>query len=157
MSGIRFCTPAIPGDRSTVMPYGPKSSSRRQWARNSRVTHLQISMSEHIGISAQVRCSPERLRGCEYGSIVGNQIGYASAELRFPVPGTYILGIPVRGFLLADTAYAQFSDEKLPPQKLKTYGFGAQYFIPFLGYPAQSVWIRDDGKWKPSFYITLHW
>ena len=102
-------------------------------------------------------CGPERLRGCEYGSIVGNQIGYASAELRFPVPGTYILGIPVRGFLFADTAYAQFSDEKLPPQKLKTYGFGAQYFIPFLGYPAQSVWIRDDGKWKPSFYITLHW
>jgi len=102
-------------------------------------------------------CGPERLRGCEYGSIIGNQVGYASAELRFPVPGTYILGMPVRGFLFADAAIARFSDERFSEQKLNTYGFGAQYIIPFIGLPAQSVWTRDGGKWKPTFYITLNW
>ena len=102
-------------------------------------------------------CGPEMLRGCEYGSIVGNQVGYASAELRFPVPGTSVLFAGVRGFLFTDMAYARFSDESFSVQKLRTYGFGAQYVIPFIGLPAQSVWTRDNGKWKPTFYITLHW
>ncbi|OGN03823.1 MAG: hypothetical protein A2655_01000 [Candidatus Yanofskybacteria bacterium RIFCSPHIGHO2_01_FULL_43_42] len=102
-------------------------------------------------------CGPDRLRGCEYGSIAGNQVGYASGELRFPIPGTYVLGIPVRGFLFADAALARFNDEIFPAQKLKKYGFGAQYIIPIIGLPAQSVWTRDNGKWNPSFYVTLHW
>lgn len=102
-------------------------------------------------------CGPERLRGCEYGSIIGNQIGYGSAELRFPVPGTYLLGVPVRGFLFVDVAYARFSNEEMGEQKLRTFGIGTQYFIPFLGLPAQSIWTRDNGKWKPTFYVTLHW
>ncbi|MBI4158476.1 MAG: PD40 domain-containing protein [Candidatus Yanofskybacteria bacterium] len=134
-------------------------------ARTYRHLGLSSLFAGRVEVMANTRangdfmllCGPERLRGCEYGSIVGNQVGYASAELRFPILGTYILGTSVRGFLFADAAYAKFSDEKLPPQKLKIYGFGAQYVIPFLGLPAQSVWTRDDGKWKPSFYITLHW
>lgn len=102
-------------------------------------------------------CGAERLRGCEYGSIIGNQIGYVSAELRFPIPGTYLLYQGVRGLFFADAAYAKFSDERFSSQKLKTYGFGAQYVIPFVGLPAQSIWRRDNGKWKPSFYITIGW
>lgn len=103
-------------------------------------------------------CGPERLRGCEYGSIIGNQISYVSGELRFPIPGTYVLYQGIRGFIFADGALAKFSDDdRFITQKIKTYGFGAQYVIPFIGLPAQSVWIRDNGKWKPSFYITLHW
>ncbi len=100
---------------------------------------------------------PEYGRGAEYGSLICNQCAYASTELRFPIPGTYVLFTGVRGFLFTDVAYARFSDERFPAQKLKTYGFGAQYVIPFIGLPAQSVWTRDNGKWKPTFYITLHW
>ncbi|MDP3792340.1 MAG: hypothetical protein Q8Q89_01285 [bacterium] len=100
---------------------------------------------------------PDRLRGIKYGSVIGNQVCYGSGELRFPIPGTYILGTPVRAFLFSDAAYARFSDERFPAQKIKSYGFGAQYFIPFIGLPAQSIWIRENGKWNPNFYITLHW
>ena len=102
-------------------------------------------------------CGPDRLRGCAYGSIIGNQVGYVSGELRFPVPGTYILFTGVRGFLFADAAYARFSNEKFPAQKFGTYGFGLQYLLPFFGLPAQTVWTRDNDQWKPSFYITLNW
>ena len=102
-------------------------------------------------------CGPERGRGCEYGSIAGNQIGYASAELRFPIPGTYLLYQGVRGFLFADAALAKFTDENFPAQEIKTYGVGIQYVIPFIGWPAQSIWTRDNGKWRPSFYVTLPW
>ena len=104
-----------------------------------------------------VLCGPEMLRGCEYGSMVGNQVGYVSGELRFPIPGTYVLYQGVRGFLFADAVVARFSDDEFPAQKIKTYGFGTQYVIPFLGWPAQSIWTRDNGKWNPSFYVTLHW
>lgn len=100
---------------------------------------------------------PDRLRGVEYGSIVGNQIGYVSGELRFPVPGTYVLYSGIRGFVFADGAVSKFSNNQLPTQKIKTYGFGAQYVIPLMGWPAQSIWTRENGKWKPSFYVTLHW
>lgn len=102
-------------------------------------------------------CGPDRLRGCEYGSVAGNQVGYLSTELRFPVPGTYILFTGVRGFLFADAAFSRFSNESFPIQKLKAYGFGAQFILPLIGLPAQSVWTRDNGKWKPTFYINLHW
>ncbi|MBI4160720.1 MAG: PD40 domain-containing protein [Candidatus Yanofskybacteria bacterium] len=103
-------------------------------------------------------CGPERLRGCEYGSIIGNQVGYVSAELRFPIPGTYLLYQGVRGFLFADAAYAKFNGERFPVQKLRTYGFGLNYVIPFVGLPGQTVWTRNtNGKWDPTFYITLQW
>lgn len=102
-------------------------------------------------------CGPEYGRGCEYGSMVGNQIGYISGELRFPIPGTYLLGMPVRGFLFGDAATAKFNDDEFPAQKLKIYGIGVQYIIPFLSWPAQSIWTRDNGEWRPSFYVTWPW
>ena len=102
-------------------------------------------------------CGPDRLRGCQYGSIIGNEVGYASAELRFPIPGTYLLYQGVRGFFFADAAYARFNGEIFPAQKLRTYGFGLNYIVPFIGLPGQSVWTRENGKWKPTFYVTLQW
>lgn len=100
---------------------------------------------------------PDRLRGVEYGSLVCNQCAYASAELRFPIPATYVLGTPVRGFVFSDAAYARFSDERFPAQKMGAYGFGAHYVIPFIGLPAQTVWRRNNGKWHSTFYITMSW
>lgn len=102
-------------------------------------------------------CGPERLRGCDYGSVIGNQVGYASAELRFPIPGTHVLYQGMRGFLFADAAYSRFNEEVFSSQKMKAYGFGLQYIIPLVGLPAQHVWTRNNGKWSPTFYITLHW
>lgn len=110
-------------------------------------------------------CGPERGRGCDYGSIAGNEVAYGSAELRFPIPGTYVLFQGIRGFIFGDAAYARFSNSaqfdktsgNALSQKLKTYGFGAQYTIPFMGLPAQSVWRRNNGKWEPTFYITMSW
>ena len=125
---------------------------------------IELMASSRANGDFMLLCGPERIRGCEYGSIAGNQVGYASVELRFPIPGTYVLYQGIRGFFFADAALARFSNlprgeagETFPAQKLETYGFGVQYVIPFVGLPAQSVWTRDNGKWKPTFYITLHW
>ena len=100
---------------------------------------------------------PDRLRGVEYGSLVCNQCAYVSAELRFPIPATYVLGTPIRGFIFSDAAYARFSDERFPAQKIGSYGFGVHYILPFIGLPAQSVWQRNNGKWNSTFYITMNW
>src|SRR3989344_972216 len=102
-------------------------------------------------------CGPEYGRGCEYGSIAGNQVAYASAELRFPIPGTYLLGMPVRGLLFDDLAAVKFRGERFPAQKFNIPGLGLQYIIPFIGFPAQNIWRLENGKLKPSFYITLNW
>jgi outer membrane protein assembly factor BamA len=100
---------------------------------------------------------PEFVRGIQYGSIAGNQVGYCSGEIRFPVPGTYILGTPVRAFLFSDLAYARFSDERFSEQKIKVYGFGIQYFIPIIGLPGQTIGTIDNGKVKTTFYVSMNW
>lgn len=102
-------------------------------------------------------CGPEMLRRCDYGSVAGNQVIYGSTELRFPIPGTGLLGQGVRGLFFLDGAYAKFSGGNFPAQKLRAYGFGLQYVIPFIGMPAQTIWEREDGKWKSTFYMTIHW
>ncbi len=107
-------------------------------------------------------CGPERLRGCDYGSVSGNQVAYGSMELRFPVldaivaPGRLNFG-SVRGFLYGDGVISKFSNEQFPAQRIKSYGFGAQYIDPFMGLPLQMTWRRNNGKWDPTFYITLNW
>ena len=105
---------------------------------------------------------PERLRGIDYGSIVCNQCLYTSAELRFPVIDAVIAAgglniVSIRGVLFVDGAIAKLSNQNFPVQKIKTYGFGIQYPIPFIGLPAQTVWSKNNGKWVPSFYITAGW
>ena len=100
---------------------------------------------------------PEYGRGAEYGSIVGNQVAYGSVEIGFPIPGTYLLGTPVRGFLYDDMAVAKFSDERFPAQKFNIPGIGVQFFIPFVGLPAQMTWRLEDSKLKPTFYVAMPW
>lgn len=105
---------------------------------------------------------PERLRGVDYGSIVCNQCFYASAELRFPIIDAIVAAgglnvASIRGLLFFDGAVARLSGQELPVQKIKAYGAGLQYPIPFIGLPAQTVWTRNNGKWIPSFYITIDW
>lgn len=78
---------------------------------------------------------PETLRGYIYGSMIGNQVAYASAELRFPFmdamvfPMGFVIG-PFRGFVFADGGVAKFSHEKLATQSGISTGFGIQ-FQPF--------------------------
>ncbi|OGN16540.1 MAG: hypothetical protein A3B99_04995 [Candidatus Yanofskybacteria bacterium RIFCSPHIGHO2_02_FULL_44_12b] len=96
------------------------------------------------------------LRGQVYGSLVGNQIAYASGEFRFPLvnaivlPGNMAIG-PLRGLIFADVGIAKFTGEKLPTQRAKSYGMGIQ-FLPF-----SIFWSRDNGSWKKSFYLTYNW
>lgn len=78
---------------------------------------------------------PDTLRGYTYGSMIGNQVAYASAELRFPFvdaiafPAGFIVG-PFRGFIFADGGIAKFSREKLAKQWGLSTGLGIQ-FQPF--------------------------
>ena len=105
------------------------------------------------------------LRAYPYGSIAGNQIAYASAELRFPF--IYDLSTPVgvigplRGILFADYGLAKFSNSNLPTQEAKAYGLGFQFFDNFLtGLPMNLIWARNDlyGKtWKFDFYVSYNW
>ena len=107
-------------------------------------------------------CGPDKGRGCEYGSVAGNQVAYGSVEIRFPVldaiigPGRINFG-GVRGFLFADGAMARFTNEVFPAKKFKLYGFGVQYLEPFMGLPLEFTWRRNNGKWDPTLYITLNW
>ncbi len=74
----------------------------------------------------------ERLRNYPYFSVVGNQVAYGSAELRFPLPATYILGTPVRGVFFGDYALAKFANSQFPAHREWAYGFGiqTQVFLP---------------------------
>ena len=69
------------------------------------------------------------MRNYPYFSVAGNQVGYGSAELRFPVADVAILGaIPfrVRGTLFGDYAIAKFSNDLFPTRREWAYGFGLQ-------------------------------
>lgn len=107
-------------------------------------------------------CGPDRGRGCDYGSIAGNEVAYASMEIRFPIldaivgPGRINFG-GVRGFIFADGAMAKFNQEIMPANKFKLYGFGVQYIEPLAGLPLEFTWRRNNGKWDPTFYITMSW
>ncbi len=78
---------------------------------------------------------PDTLRGYVYGSMIGNQVAYASAELRFPFVDAVVFPMgmavgPFRGFIFADGGFAKFSREKLAAQSGLSTGFGIQ-FQPF--------------------------
>ena len=103
---------------------------------------------------------PDMLRGVEYGSMVGNRIAYASAEIRFPLLDALVFprGIavgPFRGLLFADAGIARFSDEKFPSPKGTSIGTGVQ-FSPF-----SLIWRarKSNDKWimDPTFYIRFDW
>lgn len=98
----------------------------------------------------------EKLRSYPYFSIAGNQIGFGSAELRFPVADVALLSaIPfrVRGILFGDYAVVSFSNDGLSAKREWAYGFGLQANI-FM--PMNFEWARTKfapDKWNFNFRI----
>ena len=101
----------------------------------------------------------DTLRNYPYLSVAGNQVGYGSAELRFPVADVAILGaIPfrVRGTLFGDYAIAKFSNDLFPTRKEWAYGFGLQAYI-FL--PMNFEWAKTKfapDRWTFNFRIGFN-
>jgi Tol biopolymer transport system component len=94
-----------------------------------------------------------------YGSIAGNIVGYARAELRFPLVDAVLLpGIggfgPIRGFFFGDYGRAKFTNGIFPAQKAKTYGFG--FRMNFI-MPMNFVWTKTDFEQKLRFGFYLGW
>lgn len=98
----------------------------------------------------------DTLRSYPYFSVAGNQVGYGSAELRFPIPSTYVLGVPVRGVLFGDYALVKFSDDLFQTRREWAYGIGLQANI-FL--PMNFEWARTKfapDKWNFNFRVGLN-
>ncbi|GEM_PF-5804236 len=98
----------------------------------------------------------DTLRNYPYFSIAGNQVGYGSAELRFPVADVALFGaIPfqLRGELFGDYAIAKFSNDLLPAHNEWAYGFGLQanIFLPWNFEWAKTKFAPD--KW--SFNVRI--
>lgn len=90
----------------------------------------------------------DQLRGYPYGSYIGNQFVYGSAELRFPlgVLGVNGLGyMPLRGILFGDVGYSRFSGQKYPGQSGMSVGAIIQF--PLFGMPFNYgiSWTDKDG------------
>lgn len=95
----------------------------------------------------------DTLRNYPYFSIAGNQVGYGSAELRFPIPATYILGTPVRGTLFSDYAVSKFDSDPIRARREWAYGIGLQanIFMPMNFEWAKTKFAPD--KWTFNFRI----
>lgn len=98
----------------------------------------------------------DMLRNYPYFSVAGNQVGYGSAELRFPIPATYILGTPVRGVLFGDYAVARFSNDMFQTRREWAYGIGLQAYV-FL--PMNFEWAKTKfapDKWNFNFRVGFN-
>lgn len=101
----------------------------------------------------------DMLRNYPYFSIAGNQVGYGSTELRFPVADVALLSaIPfqIRGTLFADYAVAKFSDDLFPTRNEWAYGFGMQanLFLPMNFEWAKTKFAPD--KWNFNFRVGFN-
>ena len=104
----------------------------------------------------------DQLRGYPYGSYIGNQFVYASAELRFPLAELNMVGLgymPIRGIIFGDTGYSRFNDQKYPGQHGMSVGVIFQF--PLLGLPFNYglSWADKDGfkDRKAVTYIGFSW
>ena len=102
----------------------------------------------------------DTLRGYRYGAQAGNQMIYASAEIRFPLienialPGNFHLGA-IRGLGFVDYGITRFSNSDLSTNYGKSYGLGFQYFTIF---PMNFVWANTPNKkWRFDYYISYNW
>ena len=102
----------------------------------------------------------DTLRGYPYGSQVGNEVLYSSAELRFPLienivlPGNMALG-SIRGLAFMDYGLTKFNNSNLPATGGKSYGLGFQFFSIL---PLNFVWANTPNeKWKYDVYISYNW
>ena len=101
----------------------------------------------------------ETLRNYPYFSVAGNQVGYGSAELRFPVADVALFSViplQIRGELFADYAIAKFSNDLFPTRKEWAYGFGLQtnFFLPMNFEWAKTKFAPD--KWTFNFRIGFN-
>ncbi len=101
----------------------------------------------------------DTLRNYPYFSVAGNQVGYGSAELRFPVADITLLGVipfQLRGELFGDYAIAKFSNDLFPTHHEWAYGFGLQAYL-FM--PMNFEWARTKfapDKWTFNFRIGFN-
>ncbi len=101
----------------------------------------------------------ETLRNYPYFSVAGNQVGYGSAELRFPIADVALLSaIPfqLRGTLFGDYAVARFSNDLFLARHEWAYGIGLQ--IP-LFMPMNFEWARtkfSPKKWTFNFRVGFN-
>ncbi|PIR42083.1 MAG: hypothetical protein COV30_00320 [Candidatus Yanofskybacteria bacterium CG10_big_fil_rev_8_21_14_0_10_37_15] len=101
----------------------------------------------------------DTLRNYPLGSIAGNQVGYGSAELRFPVADVALAGViplQVRGTLFSDYALAKFNNDLIPTRREWSYGFGLQTYIFF---PINFEWAKTKfapDKWTFNFRIGFN-
>lgn len=148
--------------------YGPglnKNSATYMTARADVRKYLRLSNSSLFAVRvAGLQSSrpngdfmlfggSDTLRNYPYFSIAGNQFAYGSAELRFPIPATYILGTPVRGTLFSDYVMAKFSSDLFPTRREWAYGVGLQanIFMPMNFEWAKTKFAPD--KWTFNFRI----
>jgi len=101
----------------------------------------------------------DTLRNYPYFSVAGNQVGYGSAELRFPFADVALLSaipLQIRGELFADYAIAKFSNDLFPTRKEWAYGFGLQtnFFLPMNFEWAKTKFAPD--KWTFNFRIGFN-
>src|SRR3990167_7453479 len=101
----------------------------------------------------------DTLRNYPYFSIAGNQVGYGSAELRFPVADVVLFSaIPfrLRGELFSDYAITKFGNDLFPAHKEWAYGFGLQanLFLPMNFEWAKTKFAPD--KWNFNFRIGFN-
>ncbi|HEY4474527.1 MAG TPA: hypothetical protein VJC06_01225, partial [Candidatus Paceibacterota bacterium] len=101
----------------------------------------------------------DTLRNYPYFSVAGNQVGYGSAELRFPVADVVLFSaIPfrLRGELFSDYAITKFGNDLFPAHKEWAYGFGLQanLFLPMNFEWAKTKFAPD--KWNFNFRIGFN-
>ncbi len=101
----------------------------------------------------------DTLRNYPYFSVAGNQVGYGSAELRFPFADVALFGaIPfqLRGELFGDYAIVKFSNDLLPARNEWAYGFGlqTQFFLPWNFEWARTKFAPD--KWTFNVRIGFN-
>lgn len=101
----------------------------------------------------------DTLRAYPYFSVAGNQVGYGSAELRFPIADVALFGVipfPLRGVFFGDYAVVRFSDDLFPARREWSYGIGLQAYI-FL--PMNFEWAKTKfapDKWTFNFRIGFN-
>ena len=152
------------GDALRVqVEYGPglnKNSSSYLTAQVDARRYIRLSGSSLFAVRAaglnsnrsngdvMLLGGSDTLRNYPYFSVAGNQVGYGSAEIRFPVADVAILSaIPfrLRGVFFGDAAIAKFSNDLFSTRKEWAYGFGLQTNI-FL--PMNFEWART--KFSPD-------
>lgn len=148
------------GSKSQVAGYQTVQADVRKYIRLSNsslfaVRAVGLNSTRPTG-DVMLMGGSDMLRNYPYFSVAGNQVGYGSAELRFPIPSTYVLGTPVRGVLFGDYTIAKFSNDMFQTRREWAYGIGLQanIFLPMNFEWAKTKFAPD--KWTFNFRIGFN-